>query len=321
MPEVLMGEVHPGLSYEEYVAIPAWNCSLLKLASSRSPAHAWAAYRDPNAPDTTDSSALVVGSVLHCLLLEPDQFNARYVLPPVDAPRRPTEKQLEQPTAKPGTKAYATWAEYCEGERWWQAFDAEHASKTVLSVKDHQMATDLHRTVLGHPALGPWFAPGPNPLNELTITWADPPTGAPCKARLDAVRLFLGCIQILDVKSALDASPGGFGRDAVKFGYLLQGAFYTDGLMECRQALTTLLDLPESAEWVISQIPVAFEFIVAEKAYPWLVARYFLTDDQLEAGRLRYREALRAVVAADATGYWPGYDSAALPLELPGWFK
>jgi hypothetical protein len=318
MPEVLMGEIHPGLSYEEYAVIPAWNCSLLKLASSRSPAHAWAAYRDPNAPDTTDSSALIVGSALHCLLLEPDQFETRYVLPPTDAPRRPTEKQLEQPTAKPGTKAYATWQHACGQENWWQAFDAEHDGKTFLSAKDHQMATDLHRTVLDHPALGPWFAPGPNPRNELTITWADPPTGAPCKARLDAVRLMPDHIRILDVKSALDASPGGFGRDAVKFGYLLQGAFYTDGLMECRQTLAALLDLPAAT---LEQYPVAFEFVVAEKAYPWLVARYFLTDDQLEAGRLRYREALRAVVAADATGYWPGYDSAALPLELPGWFK
>jgi len=31
------------------------------------------------------------------------------------------------------------------------------------------------------------------------------------------------------------------------------------------------------------------------------------------------RRALEMVVQSDASGWWPGYDSAAQPLELPGY--
>jgi hypothetical protein len=308
----------PGLSRAEYDALPGWNSSLLKIAATRTPAHAWAAYRDPAAPGSTDSSALLVGSALHCLLLEPDEFSKRYVSPPADVPRRPTEKQLETPTAKPGTKAYTAWEDACARRDWWEKFDTENANREWLSPADHAMVGNLYQSIVTHPALGPWFAPSPNSLNEVTITWHDPVTGAQCKARLDKLVLLSHHILILDLKSAADASPPEFGRAAVRFGYLAQGAFYTDGLHACRRSLAEHLNLSADA---LDSFPIVFEFIVPEKSYPWLVARYFLTEEQLAIGRDRYQPALQSVIAAEATGYWPGYDHAALPLELPPWFK
>jgi hypothetical protein len=67
-------------------------------------------------------------------------------------------------------------------------------------------------------------------------------------------------------------------------------------------------------------LPIDFEYVVAEKEYPFLVARYEVTPDQLAIGRAQYRQALDAVTAAEELGYWPGYDQGAVPLELPGWF-
>lgn len=303
-----MGEIHPGLSYGDYRAPRGWNASLLKLAISKSPAHAFAAYLDKAAPPREDSAAFRIGSAVHCLLLEPDQFDAQYIWPPAKAPRKPTDAQRN--AAKPS-------AATLESIAFWDDYDARAATRTSLSTSELAMAVQLHRSISSHPALAPWFT-GPSSLNELTLTWDDPATGAPCKARLDKVTLQPDHIRILDLKSAAEADPSSFGRSALNYGYILQGAFYVDGLDACRQSLAEHLELPSDA---LNGLPIVFEFIAAEKCYPWLVARYFLTEEQIQIGRDQYQRALSAVLAADATGYWPGYDHAALPLELPPWFR
>lgn len=303
-----MGQIHPGLSYGDYRAPRGWNASLLKLAVSKSPAHAFAAYLDKAAPPREDSAAFRIGSAVHCLLLEPDKFEAQFITPPIGAPRKPTDAQRN--AAKPSEATL-------EAIAFWDDYAARAATRAELTASEYAMALQLHGSISSHPALASWFT-GPSPLNELTLTWNDHQTGAPCKARLDAVRLLSDHIRILDLKSAAEADPSTFGRSAVNYGYILQGAFYHDGLDACRRSLAEHLELPAAA---LDQIPIVFEFIAAEKSYPWLVARYFLTDEHLAAGRDQYRRALQAVLAADATGYWPGYDHAALPLELPHWFK
>jgi hypothetical protein len=44
-----------------------------------------------------------------------------------------------------------------------------------------------------------------------------------------------------------------------------------------------------------------------------------MNDDQLEAARPVVRQGIDRVVQAEITGWWPGYDTAAKPLELPGY--
>jgi hypothetical protein len=297
----------PSLPFKEYRRLPGLNSSLLKAADSLTPAHAYAAYLDPEAPPPVDSTALIVGSAVHCLILEPDTWEERFAFPPPDAPKRPTAAQRN--AAKPS-------AATIEAIQFWDAFDAAAAGKMQLSMADLAAAHHLRQAVSDHPVLGPWFA-GPSVLNELTITWDDP-SGAACKARLDAVRILPDHIRVLDLKTAQDASPREFARSVIRYGYLLQGAFYTDAAAACRASIAELQGLPAYA---LDGMPIVFEFIAAEKGYPWMVARYELTTDQQAIGRERYQRALAAVHTAQATGYWPGYETAALPLELPGWFQ
>jgi hypothetical protein len=40
---------------------------------------------------------------------------------------------------------------------------------------------------------------------------------------------------------------------------------------------------------------------------------------EMNLGRQAAYAALRQVVDCDASGYWPGYDVASQPLELPEW--
>lgn len=318
-----------GLSREAYDALPGWNASLLKVALTESPAHAWAAFLDPNREQEEERAQFLIGNLFHCRLLEPELFDSRYIALPEDAPKRPTAKQLEPP--KPGrngvvntaTKAYAAWEDAQLRKAWWDEFMASHPGAEDaqnVSAKDLALGDALANAVLAHPVLGPRFADTPQNRagNELTLTWLDSLTGSRCKARLDAVRFLGDRLWIGDLKSAMDAGPGPdrFGRAATKFNYCLPGAWYLDGVYFCREAIEEVLGLPEGALIMVRR---EFEFIAVEKAHPRpeFIGRYTLTEEQAELGRGMARRSLELCVQAAASGWWPGYDSAARPLELP----
>jgi len=327
-------QVFSGLPRKAYDQLPGWNASLLKVILSKSPAHAWSEFINPDREKEEDAGQFLIGNLFHCRLLEPELFNQRYylVLPP-DAPKRPTAKQLEGPkprkdgTINKDTAAYANWQDAMARAIWWQAFMAEHpGADTAQSVSDKDLALGdaLAGAILSHPVLAPRFADTPQNRagNELTLTWVDPLTGARCKARLDAVRFLGDRLWIGDLKSAMDAGPGPdhFGRAAASYDYCLSAAWYRDAAQFCRAEIEALLGLPEGA-LIVAPNGYEFEFIAAEKAHPRpeFVGRYILSDEQAELGRRMARRALEAAVQAEASGWWPGYNSAAQPLELPGY--
>ena len=311
----------PLLPRQEYDDLAGWNASLLKLAITRTPAHAWAAYRDPNRPPQLTTSQFLIGSALHAMLLEPEDWQEQFTTIPADAPKRPTETQLTTgEDSKPGTKAREGWEDAHRRLAWWAAFDAKAADATVMAAGDYDLALQLRAAVEAHPGLAPLFGPQFRHLNELTLTWFDPVTGHRCKVRIDALRFNGRELRVLDLKSAADAGPEPFGKSAAGFGYVLQGAFYSDAVDHCRAALAELLGLPADA---LDDVPVVFEFIAIEKEKPapQFIGRYYLTEDQQLLGRLLYRQALDQVAAAQTLDYWPGYDTAPLPLQLPAWYQ
>jgi exodeoxyribonuclease VIII len=325
-------QVFAGLPREAYDALPGWNASLLKVALSQSPAHAWSKFINPEREQEEDAGQFLIGNLFHCRLLEPELFDRRYLVFPADAPKRPTVKQLQGPkpradgTYNTETIAYANWQDAIVRGEWWAAFMAEHpGADTAQSVSDKDLALGdaLAGAVLAHPVLAPRFADTPQNRagNELTLTWVDPLTGSRCKARLDAVRFLGDRLWIGDLKSAMDAGPGPdhFGRAAANFDYCLSAAWYRDAAQFCRAGIEELLGLPEGA--LIVAGGYEFEFIAVEKAHPRpeFVGRYLLSDEQAELGRRMARRALELVVQSEASGWWPGYDSAATVLELPGY--
>jgi exodeoxyribonuclease VIII len=325
--------VFSGLPREAYDALPGWNASLLKVVLSKSPAHAWSEFINPDREQQEDAGQFLIGNLFHCRLLEPELFDQRYLVLPPDAPKRPTAKQLEGPkprkdgTYNTETIAYADWQDAIARGEWWEAFEAKHpGAGTAQNVSDKDLALGdaLAGAVLAHPVLGPRFADTPQNRagNELTLTWRDPLTGARCKARLDLVRFLGDRLWIGDLKSAIDAGPGPdhFGRAAANFDYCLSAAWYRDAAQFCRAEIEALLGLPEGA-LIVAPNGYEFEFIAVEKANPRpeFIGRYLLSDEQAELGRRMARRALETAVQAEASGWWPGYDSAATVLELPGY--
>uniref|UniRef100_A0A6M3IKZ8 Putative exodeoxyribonuclease 8 PDDEXK-like domain-containing protein n=1 Tax=viral metagenome TaxID=1070528 RepID=A0A6M3IKZ8_9ZZZZ len=182
-----------GLTYEQYAALDGVRASDL-LALVRSPAdYAW---RREHPTQPTD--AMVLGTLVHQLVLEPDR----------PAPTPWTG----------GRRAGAAWQEYvaartAEGEPLITADQLETALAMWTAVTVHHPgAAELVSRLTA---------------TEVTIQW-EGPGGTVCKSRLDGlVEDDLGTT-VVELKTAHDVSPRAFSRAAANRGYHLQAAFYLD---------------------------------------------------------------------------------------------
>ena len=308
--------IYLDLPREAYDGLKAYNASFLKYPITRTLGHAWHEFLRPDRIQEPDQAHFLHGNMLHTQLLEPERYGERYVVEPADLPKRPTAKQLEEPTAKPGTKTHDAWLDAKAREAAWLDFEASvPPGAQMVSAKDHDQVQAWAAAVLRHRKLGPLFAPEYRALNELTLVWLDPISKVPCKARLDAVRVFDDHIWIGDLKTCREAGDA-FHRDASKFLYILSGTYYADALFHCKRALEEVLGLQQGA--LIAK-PIVLEFIAIEKTAPHFVQRIHLTNDQVEMGRRLIRHALDQSIAADEAGYWPAYSEDPVPLELPAY--
>ena len=137
---------------------------------------------------------------------------------------------------------------------------------------------------------------------EVSAYWVDAASGVRCRCRPDWVHPVGTGVILVDVKTATNAHPRDFGRSVVNFSYHVQAAFYSDGY--------------EAA----SGAPVlGFVFAACEKDYPYAAAACMLTDEDLEAGRRRYRASLATYAECQRTGVWPGWGDTVHLLQLPAW--
>lgn len=185
-------------TFAEYLAIGAINWSSLKLYA-KSPAH----YRENADNPREQTVAMVLGSAVHCLCLEPMLFEQQYAVAP-EVDRR--------------TKA---------GKEQWASFEAEHRSKNILTAEQSALAHGIAASVLDGKT-GNLL--GLCDEREITLTWEDPITGLQCKARLDAVDMVNGLA--VDIKTTEDASPQSFSRTVYNYLYHGQAAFYLEGLRQ-----------------------------------------------------------------------------------------
>lgn len=239
----------------------------------RSPAHYFAQYLDPKREERKMTQAFKAGSAVHISTLEPELFSQLYVVSP----------QINKSTKS--------------GKEEWATFQADHAGKTILTVKDYDMAMFARDAVRNHETAAYLIREG---WAERTWYWTDLETGVKCKCRTD----FLNVDDyVIDVKTTEDARPEQFGRSCYKYRYDKQGAFYLDGVQQARE----------------QRRPKAFIFIAVEKTKPYNVGVYYLTGEQAKSGREKYRKDLGIYSNCQRTGEWPGYSQEIQPLKLPPW--
>ncbi len=285
--------VYRSLAEADYRAAPAVANSDLKLMR-RSPAHFYAARLDPDREPEVDTPDKIAGRALHCAILEPDDFENRYIYVPEDAPRDLRQHRNAKDPSQSTKDSIA----------WWDDFTNCAEGKTILTKRVATQVRKAGAKIAAHPEVRGWLAlPG---LSEESVFAIDPETGEPVKCRTDR-RIITqdGMHVVIDLKTTTDARDQAFERTAYQFGYFAGAAFYSD--------VPAWAGLP----------PVDLYLLLAfERDNPGAgVAVYEIAADEIARGRREYRPALDLYHHCKTMGEWPGYDSAVRRLLYPGWAK
>ena len=269
---------------EAYHANPAISHSKLECYRRR-PALYWKKYVTKSLPEIEPSSAFRLGSAVHCAVLEPKEFDARYVLKP-DLDRR----------TKEGNIAFAE-------------FEAQHAGKTILTKEEMSQTLAMNSAVDNHPIASQLFADG---MPEVTWRKEQPNALRALQCRTDwfsalGCELTAGAPYVVDLKTvdSLDSAAfRNFERAAFSYGYHRQAGFYLPLINE------------------IYKQPVSQMFYVAvEKCEPYGVAVYRLSDDAIAQGQDENIADLIALKKSLENNSWPNIEPTLYELNLPSWYK
>lgn len=245
---------------DAYDQIDALNWSRLHLLE-RSPTHFKTGFGD-------ETATFRLGTAAHMAVLEPARFQTAYEI------FRGKKRQGKA----------------------WEEFEtaAIRGGKAVLNVKEHAGAVAISAAIRAHERANHYLSGGkPEETMQWTIDAGD--LRFDCKGRAD----YIG-VAIVDLKSTADASPSEFGWSVVKYGYLGQAAWYSDG------------------HFLATGVRKPFVFVAVEKKPPFMVQVYTVTEEELEMGRNLYLSLLAKLDYCTKNNWWSGYtESAESNLVLP----
>jgi hypothetical protein len=266
--------LHAGISHARYHAddlaeTPTLSASLAHLLLTRSPAHSYLAHPrlGMSRPADESSAALDTGSIIHDMLLG---GGAELVV--VDA------------------KDYRTKVAQ-------EARDAARARGTIpilpAKLAGLQRAASAIRCQI--PELE-------GMRHEVTALWKSA-GGVLCRGRMDALPQD-GAAVIADLKTTANARDASRGAHAVKYGWHVSAAAYTE-------AVETLV--PENAG------RVSYLWLIAEVEEPYGVIQAAPSRELLALGARQWRRAVAMWEECLRTDHWPGYGEDLVEIEAPAW--
>jgi hypothetical protein len=188
-----------------------------------------------------------------------------------------------------------------------KAREARDAARAEGKVPLLPYQVDIVRAIAGsiraHPIASEAFRDGEA---EVTLTWLDPDTAIPCKARPDYLPAHGRWL--VDLKTAASANPRNWRDQAYRLGYHARAAWYLDG-----------------ATAVLGETPEEYWFVIVEKEPPYLVSVVSFDPDALAWGRIANHKACERFAASAAANDWPGYrepgqnHDRAFRIGLPPW--
>ena len=259
--------VYHNVSFEEYCQWPYVNNSSLGPAI-RSSEHYACGLTSPR----KDAAHYRFGHLTHTGQLEVMQLMERYIIWPdfeTQVLRENEHANLTLPKSK--QKAVKAPKQTKRFKELREEFEAEVAPREPVEASEFEAMKRVVVAITQNERADEYFNRGGDV--ELSIVWDDEATGLRCKARLDHYNE--KAKRATDLKTTIDAM--GFSRSLQKFGYDRQAAFYSDG---CR---AVGLDVEE------------FCFVVVEKDPPYGVLAAPIDQVSVEAGRIKYKQALRNV--------------------------
>ena len=264
--------IHLDIPAAEYHAHPAASASKLRKLWQTTPAHLKA---DTEAFEP--SAAMIMGTLAHSLILEPD-------------------KPLAQIAVKP--------AEYEPGKKWTRQakvckqWEDERKAKGIVVLNEAELedVQGMAKAIAAHTVAESLLFLG---LPEVSLCGYSKGNGIDMKARLD----FLPHTgnKIIDVKTTVDASERGFMRRAYDLGYHIQAALYLD-------LWNALMPTEPRTE---------FYFVAVESSKPYAVNVFKASQEFLAKGREDYKAALTLYAQCVKNDSWPAYSQEVKELGLP----
>jgi hypothetical protein len=267
----------------------ASNSRLARL--KQSPAHLLAYLATPQ----EDTKATLLGNAVHCAVLEPDDFDARYTI----AGQCTAKTERGGQCRNTGTRYHADLGWVCGIAAHAQGFLDFDTARTVLSADDHAIAIGARDGVYRLRTAKQLLSGDGE--NELTAIFPAFDTDVLAKARFDRISPVLADGVIVDLKTTRDASRREFERAIYSYGYHRQAALYLDGAAAC-------------------QLPAKhFVHIAIEKEPPFAVGVYRLTEGAIDAGEQELLPLLARYAECMASGEFPAYPDEVQDIALPAY--
>ena len=262
---------------KEYHAIYGVSGSGLHRAL-RSPAH-WKA----SLAESRDTHATKVGSALHTLMLEPAEFERRYIVFQDRGDKR------KQPT-----------------KGLWEAAQHEAAanSKDILAADDWDHLKGMQATLLLHPEAKALLHG--SELKEVSLIWRPAHLPFALKTRPDLIH---GAGIVGDLKKTQDASPHAFTRAAADYGYFHQAAW--NRWMLTQAAAAGMIELDAEA--------LRFLIVAVEEEPPHGVGVFEIPRETLVDLVPAIQMIVATLAAAQETGRFDCYPTTIQTLKMPDW--
>lgn len=267
----------------EYHAHPALGSTSIKTMATGTPRGYWAKHVDPNREPFIQTDAMRQGSLVDCLITCPDEFDEKYVIMPLDAPKRPTATQVNAKRPSEST---------IEAIQFWHDFEAEIGARDVITLEWFNNAERIVDVLSKDATIGPILAM--ERQSQVPHFWTDPVHGVQCKYKPD---LEPEDGSLIDLKKGASANPRWFSKQAYQLGYDVQGAHYGNGFADLH-----------------GKEPTRTAFIVYEWKWPHESALIVATEDDLAVGHDRRNEAIELILKCQAEGNWPSHGEALLNL-------
>ena len=174
----------------------------------------------------------------------------------------------------------------------WEEFEAEHAGKVILNVREHGEASRMADAIRSHNDAR-WLLFGEDVTHEQRVHWASLGRDRSCTPDARATQ------HIAELKTTRCAEPDRFCRDGLFRHYPAQLADQMDGVV------ASGLGRPSEA------------YIVAvESTPPHCITVMRLTEQALMQGRKSCRVWLERLIGCERDDYWPGYVESIVPFDV-----
>ena len=274
------------MSDEEYHAHPALGSTSIKTMATGTPRGYWARHVDPNRKPFEPTDAMRQGSLVDCLITCPDEFESKYALPPLDAPKRPTSTQLN---AKKPSEATI------EAIQFWHDFDSSTVGREVLNPDWLETALRIVEVLQADATIGPILAM--ERTSQQPYFWIDQDHGIECKYKPDLEPVDGS---LLDLKKAASADPRWFNKQAYSLGYDIQISHYRKGFISLH-----------------GKPPTRTGFIAYEWKWPHDCALIIANDEYIAMGDERRRKAIERIMECRRLGQWPSHGESLITARNP----